>query len=123
LGADFRIGLLPGEHKRCARPEQADPDSLFRALEAEPDSLFSPSMAFFGEGEDFNSSYWRSAVIGSAAGMRWRERWRCSGGIRSSPRGNAPRHSWKRVEARSRSSARHTNPVHHGFRAIPAAGA
>jgi CubicO group peptidase (beta-lactamase class C family) len=68
LGADFRLGLTPAEEARTATLTQADPQALWRALEESPDSLFSRSMAFFAPGEDFNSTRWRRAVIGSGSG-------------------------------------------------------
>lgn len=68
LDADFRIGLDPGEEARCATIEQDDPQSLFDVLESAPDTLFGRSMAFFGESEDFNTSQWRKAEIGSGSG-------------------------------------------------------
>ena len=68
LGADFRLGLTPAEEARAAHLTQADPDALWRALADSPESLFARSMAFFGPGEDFNTTRWRRAVIGSGSG-------------------------------------------------------
>lgn len=68
LGADFTVGLSVADQARAAVLTQHDPDSLFRTLDAEPGTLFSRSMAFFGESEDFNSARWRRAVIGSGSG-------------------------------------------------------
>ncbi|MEL6235416.1 MAG: serine hydrolase domain-containing protein [Pseudomonadota bacterium] len=64
----FALGLDPGLQTYCARLTQEDPQDLFAALQATPDSLFARSMAFFGEGEDFNTARWRGAVIGSGSG-------------------------------------------------------
>lgn len=68
VGADFRIGLSEDDYARVAPLTQDDPEALFRSLEREPHSLFSRSMHFFAEGEDFNSPRWRGAVIGSGNG-------------------------------------------------------
>lgn len=68
LGADFHLGLTPAQQARTSTLTQADPDALWRALRDEPDTLFARSMAFFGEGEDFNTPRWRAAVIGSGSG-------------------------------------------------------
>jgi len=68
LGADFRLGLDAAALLRTARIAGADPAGLFAALQADPESLFARSMAFFGEGEDFNSPDWRTAEIGSGSG-------------------------------------------------------
>lgn len=68
LNADFHLGLTPAEQARTATLTQTDPDALWRALHDEPDTLFARSMAFFGEGEDFNTPRWRAAVIGSGSG-------------------------------------------------------
>ncbi len=68
LGVDFAIGLSAADQARIASLTQDDPDSLFRRLEAEPDTLFSRSMAFFDESEDFNTERWRGAVIGAGSG-------------------------------------------------------
>lgn len=68
LGVDFRIGLTELEQERTARLTQADPTALFQALDDAPESLFARSMAFFDRREDFNSSQWRRAVIGSGSG-------------------------------------------------------
>jgi CubicO group peptidase (beta-lactamase class C family) len=68
LGADFHLGLTSAQQARTATLTQTDPDALWRALRNEPDTLFARSMAFFGEGEDFNTPRWRAAVIGSGSG-------------------------------------------------------
>lgn len=68
LDADFRLGLSPADIARTARMAGADPAALFDALRSAPESLFARSMAFFAEGEDFNSSSWRRAEIGSGSG-------------------------------------------------------
>ncbi|MEM9049344.1 MAG: serine hydrolase domain-containing protein [Pseudomonadota bacterium] len=68
LGLAFRIGLDAAAQTACATISQDDPQALFQALATAPDSLFARSMAFFGEGENFNSPAWRSAVIGSGNG-------------------------------------------------------
>lgn len=68
LGADFRLGLSPADISRTAHIAGADPAALFDALHSDPTSLFARSMAFFAEGEDFNSSRWRRAEIGSGSG-------------------------------------------------------
>lgn len=68
LGADFHLGLTPAQQSRTATLTQTDPDALWRALRDDPDSLFARSMAFFGEGEDFNTPRWREAHIGSGSG-------------------------------------------------------
>lgn len=68
LGVDFCIGLTEPEKARTARLTQDDPKALFRALDDAPTSLFARSMAFFDRREDFNSSRWQGAVIGSGSG-------------------------------------------------------
>jgi CubicO group peptidase (beta-lactamase class C family) len=68
LSADFKIGLSPADQARCAQLSQVDPTALFQALEEDPDSLFARSMSFFAPDEDFNTSRWRGAVIGSGSG-------------------------------------------------------
>jgi CubicO group peptidase (beta-lactamase class C family) len=68
LGADFGIGLSSDETARVAVLTQDDPEALFRSLAQAPHSLFSRSMRFFAEGEDFNTPRWRGAVIGSGNG-------------------------------------------------------
>jgi CubicO group peptidase (beta-lactamase class C family) len=68
LGADFHLGLTQAETTRCATLTQDDPAALFRALEESPDSLFARSMAFFARDEDFNTTRWRRAEIGSGSG-------------------------------------------------------
>lgn len=68
LGVDFHLGLSDDLVRRAAEMRQADPNALFRALEADPNSLFARSMAFFGEHEDFNTRSWRTAEIGSGNG-------------------------------------------------------
>ena len=68
LGADFRIGLQAQDIARCATLTQDDPTALFLAVKDEPATLFARSMAFFAEGEDFNSDPWRCAVVGSGSG-------------------------------------------------------
>lgn len=68
LHADFRLGLAPADIARTARIAGADPASLFDALQSDPGSLFARSMAFFAEGEDFNTPRWRGAEIGSGSG-------------------------------------------------------
>lgn len=68
LDADFRFALTLAQQARAARMLQSDPGSLFRTLAAEPDTLFSRSMAGFAANEDFNSTRWRGATIGSGSG-------------------------------------------------------
>lgn len=68
LGADFHLGLPEAASTRAAQLRQADPDALFGALADAPESLFARSMAFFAQGEDFNSDAWRRAEIGSGNG-------------------------------------------------------
>ena len=68
LGVDFRIGLTDVENARAAQLTQADPNGLLRTLVTEPENLFSRSMAFFDRDEDFNSTKWRGAMIGSGSG-------------------------------------------------------
>lgn len=68
LNAEFHLGLTPAQQSRTATLTQQDPDALWRALRDAPDTLFARSMAFFGEGEDFNTPRWREAVIGSGSG-------------------------------------------------------
>jgi CubicO group peptidase (beta-lactamase class C family) len=68
LAADFKLGLGPADLARTARIAAADPAELFDALQSDPAGLFARSMAFFAEGEDFNSPRWRRAEIGSGSG-------------------------------------------------------
>lgn len=68
LGADFHLGLTPLAMTRCATLSQEAPDALFAALDEDPGSLFARSMAFFARDEDFNTSRWRAAEIGSGSG-------------------------------------------------------
>ena len=68
LNADFRLGLSPEDISRTARIAGADPAGLFDARRSDPEGLFARSMAFFAEGEDFNSPLWRKAEIGSGSG-------------------------------------------------------
>jgi CubicO group peptidase (beta-lactamase class C family) len=68
LRADVHFGMSREAQARCARLSQEDPTALFKALDDAPASLFSRSMAFFARNEDFNSSRWRAAVIGSGNG-------------------------------------------------------
>lgn len=67
-GADFRIGLDTADQARAARISQDEPEALFEALRDAPETLFARSMQFFDPKEDFNSTRWRSAVIGSGSG-------------------------------------------------------
>jgi CubicO group peptidase (beta-lactamase class C family) len=68
LNADFHLGLTPPEIARTATLTQDDPAALFRALDDAPETLFARSMAFFARDEDFNTTRWRQAVIGSGSG-------------------------------------------------------
>jgi CubicO group peptidase (beta-lactamase class C family) len=68
LNADFHLGLTDAQIARTATLTQDDPTALFRALDNAPDTLFARSMAFFARDEDFNTTRWRQAVIGSGSG-------------------------------------------------------
>lgn len=68
LDADFQLGLALADTARTARISGAAPAALFDELNSNPTGLFARSMAFLAEGEDFNSSRWRRAEIGSGSG-------------------------------------------------------
>ena len=66
LEVDFSLGI--SDCDKWAVLTQENPDSLFKAVNADPESIFARSMSFFSLSENFNSREWQSSEIGSGNG-------------------------------------------------------
>lgn len=68
LSADFGLGLTPSQAARAARMTQENGQPALQGIDPVSDDLFQRSMRFFTLEEDFNSTSWRGASIGSGSG-------------------------------------------------------